>query len=47
MPPAKHNLTMGKAMGLISLLFDVASSRDIPFCQLQYIQYMDLPIVED
>jgi len=31
MPSAKHNLTMDKATGLIVLLFDIASSRDVPF----------------
>ena len=40
MPPAKHNLTMDKVTGLISSMFDIASSWDVPFCQLQYVQYM-------
>ena len=39
MPPAKCTSTMDKATGLISSLFDVASSRDVPFYQLQYVQY--------
>ena len=38
MPSAKHNSTVDIAMGLISSLFDVASSRDVPFHQLQYVQ---------
>ena len=29
---------MDKATGLIFLLFDIASSRDVPFCKPQYIQ---------
>ena len=40
MPPAMHNSTIDKAMGLISSLFDVALSRDVPFCQPQYVQYI-------
>jgi len=35
MPSAKHNSTMERAAGLISLLLGVASSQDIPFCQPQ------------
>ena len=31
MPSAKHNPTMDNAMGLTILLFDIASSRDVPF----------------
>ena len=38
MPSAKHNSTMDKATGLIFSLFDVISSRDVSFCQPQYIQ---------
>ena len=30
---------MEKAMGLISSLFNVASSQDVPFCQLQHAQW--------
>ena len=37
MPPAKYNLTMDKTTGLISSLFDVASSCDVPFHQPQYV----------
>ena len=33
MTSAKHNSTMERDTGLISLLFDVASSRDVPFHQ--------------
>ena len=39
MPSAKHNLTMDIATGLISSLFDVTSSQDVPFHQPQYLQY--------
>jgi len=35
MPSAKHNSKMERATGLISSLLDVASSRDMPFCQPQ------------
>ena len=38
MPLAKHNSTMDKVMGLISSLFDIASSQDVLFHQLQYVQ---------
>ena len=31
MPPAKHSSTMIKAMGLISLLFDIISTQNVPF----------------
>jgi len=31
MPSDKHNSIMAKAIGLIFLLFDVASSLDVPF----------------
>ena len=41
MPTAKHNSRMDKATGLISSLFDVALSQDVPFRQPQYVQYMD------
>jgi len=36
---AKHNSTMEKVMGLISsfLDHDIASSRDVPFCQMQQL----------
>ena len=40
MPSSKHNSTMDVAMGLISSLFDVASSRDVPFHQPQDVQCM-------
>jgi len=36
MPSDKHNL-MAIATGLISSLFDVASSKDMPFCQPQQL----------
>ena len=38
MPSDKHNLVMAKAMGLIFLLFDVASARQVPFGIPQYVQ---------
>ena len=46
MRSAKHNSTMDIATGLISSLFDIASSRDVPFHQLQYVQcmHMDFPL---
>ena len=37
-PSGKCNLITAKAMGMIFSLFDVASSRDVPFGILQYIQ---------
>ena len=40
MSSAKHTLTMDIATGLISSLFDIALSRDVPFHQPQYVQYM-------
>ena len=40
MPPAKHKSTMDKATGLTFSLFDVALSRDVPFRQPHYVQYM-------
>jgi len=40
MPSAKHNLAMDVATGLISSLFDVALSRDVPFRQPQDVQCM-------
>ena len=33
MPSAKHNSTMESATGLIFSLLNIASSRDVPFCQ--------------
>jgi len=36
MPSAKHISTMERATGLISSLLDIASSRDMPFHQLQW-----------
>jgi len=37
----KRNSTMQRAMGLISLLLkNVASSRDVPFCQPQQLHSM-------
>ena len=38
MPSDKHNLINTKAMGLISSLFNIASSREEPFCQLQQLK---------
>jgi len=38
MPSDKHNSITAKAIDLISLLFNVASSRDVPFCQLLQLQ---------
>ena len=38
MPSDKYNLVMAKAMGLIFLLFDVASARQVPFGLPQYVQ---------
>jgi len=35
MPSAKHNSIMERVMVLISSLFDVTSSRDVPFWQVQ------------
>jgi len=40
MPSDKRNLITAKAMGLIFLLFDVASSLNVPFGTPQYIQYI-------
>ena len=40
MPSARHNSTMDVATGLISSLFDVALSRDVPFRQPQDVQCM-------
>jgi len=40
MPSDKRNLITAKAMGLIFLLFDVASSLAVPFGTLQYAQYI-------
>ena len=39
MPSDKHNSITTRAMGLISSLFNVASSRDVPFCQPLQLQY--------
>jgi len=38
MPSDSRNSTMAKAMGLIFLLFDIASAREVPFAILLYIQ---------
>ena len=38
MPSDKGNSIMAIATGLISSLFNVVSSRDVPFCQLQLLQ---------
>ena len=38
MPSGKRNSITAKFMGLIFSLFDVASSRDVPFGILQYVQ---------
>ena len=40
MPSGKHNVITAKAMGLIFSLFDIASSQDVPFGILQYVQCM-------
>ena len=40
MPSDKQNLITAKAAGLISSLFNVALSRDVPFCQPQQLQYL-------
>jgi len=40
MPSDKHNSITAKAIGLIFLLFDIASSLDVPFGTLQYVQYI-------
>ena len=40
MPSDKRNLIMAVTTGLISLLFNVASSGDMPFCQLQQLWYL-------
>jgi len=37
-PSDKHSLIASNVMGLISSLFNVASSRNVPFCQLQQLQ---------
>jgi len=36
----EHNSILAVATGLISSLFSVASSRDMPFCQPQQLQYL-------
>ena len=38
MPSVKHNSITAKATGLIFLLFDVASAREVPFGTPQYVQ---------
>jgi len=38
MPSDKRNSITAKAMGLIFSLFDVASSREVPFDTPQYVQ---------
>jgi len=38
MPSDLRNSTMVKATGLIFLLFDLASAREVPFAILMYIQ---------
>jgi len=38
MPSDKRNSIMAQATGLISSLFNVASSGDVPFCQSQRLQ---------
>jgi len=38
MPSDKRNLVMANAIGLISSLFNVASSGDVPFRQPQQLQ---------
>jgi len=40
MPSNKRNSTMERAMGLISSPLNVDSSRNVPFHQPEYIQYM-------
>ena len=50
MPPDKDNLIMAIATGLISSLYNVASTQDVPFLQLQQLQclatwfYQSLPL---
>jgi len=39
-PSDKHNSITTKAMGSIFALFDVTSSRDVPFCQMQQLQWL-------
>jgi len=38
MPSDSHNSTMAKAMGLICLLFDIASAQEVSFTIPLYIQ---------
>ena len=38
MPSDKHNSITAKVMGLVSSLFNVALSWDVPFCQLLQLQ---------
>jgi len=40
MPSDKRNSITAKAMGLIFLLFDVASSLNVPFGTPQYVQFI-------
>jgi len=40
MPSAKLNSTMDVAMGLISSLFGIVSSQDVPFHQPKEVQCM-------
>jgi len=40
MPSDKRNSITAKAMGLIFLLFNIASSLDVYFCTPQYVQYI-------
>jgi len=40
MPSDKHNSITTRAMGSISSLFNIVSSRDVPFCQPLQLQYL-------
>jgi len=40
MPSDKRNSITAKAMGLIFLLLDIASSKDVPFAMPLYMQYI-------
>jgi len=40
MPSDKHNSRTARARDLISLLINVTSSQDVPFHQLQQLQYL-------
>ena len=44
LPSDKHYLIMAKAIGFISLLVNISSFWDVPFCQLKYMNLMNLCI---